>query len=723
MLKKGLGLAFGRDTQETAVRAARRTLEQNPSPQLAFLFASTCYDQELLFSTLRRELGYIPIFGASSPIVITNLGVSRDSVALLTLSGPELNFDIQAGLCEDPEKTASYLCTRHLFEKGMPGPAKGSDTLLSCILTGTEAHSRGNLYLKGISATMPHPIPVSGGASVGIFPSDDTELIHSGYQYCGDIIAQNYLNLLFLNLPKALYSLSYAYESSWKPVAHPVRCTKTNHNLVSQVDDIPVFQYLEKALGKGFQDHLVYTRPRFSFVTRHHHGDQDKALVRPVTNWDRENGCVSFWPYADMQDQEIQLVQLSRDDLLTGTGTAAAQALEQLKGSRPEAVLVFSCTIRSLLLHSRADEEIEQIKKVFGPEVPIIGFYCNAEYSPMYNDYESIVNPDLPLSGSQQFGCSVAIMAIGSRDQQQSAPGADAGIEKSCPNFMDLLSIHQDQDNRSLALTDTERIDNLEKMLRQAESIISENESALKYIIAEHHRTNLELRDSNRDLQQANEVNERLKEVIRQYTPHNVWKKASVSVMAGLYSIPDEEMHCALMFMDVKGFTAYAETHSPQQVIGELNKLFRPATELIYKYQGDIDKYIGDCIFAMFRDPGQALQCALDIQARARTESCQGSPFNLRVGINYGRIVSGNVGADLRRENALIGDAVNLAQRLESACPQGGVLVSDELYQRLSQELRSSLPWKSYSIRVKGKEMDIEVHEIPSDSISCCGIS
>ncbi|PKK89119.1 MAG: hypothetical protein CVV64_15960 [Candidatus Wallbacteria bacterium HGW-Wallbacteria-1] len=710
MFQKGIGIAFGRDTATVAAKAASRALEQNPEPELAIMFASVKYDQEILFDTVRNELNHIPVFGTTSPLVITNLGVSRDCVAIMLVSGESLSFSIQAGKCSnDPERVASYLCSQLLFENP---DLEQKNTILSCILTGTEKHGRGNLYLQGMNSAMPRPLPVSGGASVGIFPTDDQDLLHSGYQYCGDMLNQDHLNLLFLNLSADEHSVGYSYESSWKPVANSVRCTRVNYNIVQEVDGIPIFEYLEKALGKGFHKHLVYTRPRFSFVARAEHGNDEKCLVRAVTNWDFENGAITFWPYVDMQNEEIQLVQLSREDLLHGTGEAAQKAFDALNGMIPEIVLVFSCTIRSMLLHTMADEEVEKVRQVFGDSVPILGFYCNAEYSPLYQNYSDIINSSLPMSGSQQFGCSVAILAIGSRT-------CSSGNPRNCidRNYTEILGEQWNRDNLDLALTDSERVTNLETLLNQAESIISENEKALKYIITEHYHTNLELKKTNEDLQTAHGNNERLKEVIRQYTPHNVWKKASISVMAGLYNIPDEEMRCSLMFMDVKGFTSFAESHSPEEVIGELNKIFSPATELIYRHEGDIDKFIGDCIFAMFKKPSKALECAVEIQKLVKDNRNEGSPFSLRIGINFGRIISGNVGSDQRKENALIGDAVNLAQRLESACPEGSILVSDDFFNKLPSSVRGRFKWNSYSVRVKGKEKELKVHEVAASAM------
>ena len=111
----------------------------------------------------------------------------------------------------------------------------------------------------------------------------------------------------------------------------------------------------------------------------------------------------------------------------------------------------------------------------------------------------------------------------------------------------------------------------------------------------------------------------------------------------------------------------------------------RAATELVYEHGGDVDKFIGDCIFAAFPTADAALKaarCVLALVARRRRE---GSPFDVRVGINWGRAVRANVGARGRREYTYIGDAVNLAQRMEANATPGKSSWRAPAWRRLSR--------------------------------------
>jgi len=179
-------------------------------------------------------------------------------------------------------------------------------------------------------------------------------------------------------------------------------------------------------------------------------------------------------------------------------------------------------------------------------------------------------------------------------------------------------------------------------------------------------------------------------------------------VKRGDYEIPEKEVHRTFLFMDVKGFTAFSEKHDPGEVIRRLNEIFHPATESIYRHGGDVDKFIGDCIFAVFHDSMSALRAAREIQDIFQTLDGENNPFQIRMGIHRGRAIHGNVGASERREYTFIGDAVNLTQRLESNCTPGRILVSPIVY----EECQEIIPQvEERTIRVKGKEEPVVCFE------------
>ncbi len=140
----------------------------------------------------------------------------------------------------------------------------------------------------------------------------------------------------------------------------------------------------------------------------------------------------------------------------------------------------------------------------------------------------------------------------------------------------------------------------------------------------------------------------------------------------------------ACLFLDAVGFTPYAGSSAPNEVIGTLNDYFVPIVQCIHETAGDVDKFVGDQIFAVFDKPTAAITAALLIQARiaqisATRQARSLKSFEFRIGINQAFVVRGNVGGAERRDHIFIGDVVNVAARLQAVCESGGILVAESM--------------------------------------------
>jgi adenylate cyclase len=160
-----------------------------------------------------------------------------------------------------------------------------------------------------------------------------------------------------------------------------------------------------------------------------------------------------------------------------------------------------------------------------------------------------------------------------------------------------------------------------------------------------------------------------------------------------------DERTVSVMFSDLVGFTPMSATLSPTQLIALLNDYFDVMCPIIVQHGGDIDKFIGDAIMAVFdeargRPPAavRAVRAGLAMQAAMPGFNQGRSPaLAMRIGINTGPVVRGDLGARVvRRDYTVIGDAVNHANRYESRCPPGGVLVSASTRAALGPDARVS---------------------------------
>ncbi|HWN71511.1 MAG TPA: response regulator [Haliangium sp.] len=187
------------------------------------------------------------------------------------------------------------------------------------------------------------------------------------------------------------------------------------------------------------------------------------------------------------------------------------------------------------------------------------------------------------------------------------------------------------------------------------------------------------------------------KEASRFYISDGARRSAEERAAAGdLGGVRAEEREAAVMFSDLLGFTAMSTGMPPRAVIDLLNAYYDRMCPIITAQGGDIDKFIGDAIMAVFdhtyereagAEPGagaaehpavRAVRAALAMQAAmADFNAGRDRPLAMRIGINTGPVVRGDLGSRyVRRDYTVVGDTVNRAQRYESSCPAGQVLIS-----------------------------------------------
>jgi class 3 adenylate cyclase/tetratricopeptide (TPR) repeat protein len=187
-----------------------------------------------------------------------------------------------------------------------------------------------------------------------------------------------------------------------------------------------------------------------------------------------------------------------------------------------------------------------------------------------------------------------------------------------------------------------------------------------------------------------------------------------------------ERRYVTVLFADVVGFTRIAERLEPEQVTELLDVLFERLTRVVVGKGGTIDKYIGDCVMALFGAPRahgddaeRACAAAIAMQAAAEEisrnfSSRLGGDVRLRIGINGGHVIAGFVGGEGFRSYTVIGDAVNVAQRIESRADAGGILLSDATARLIAE---SFVLEPVGSLQVKGRDEPIVVHRLVGEEL------
>lgn len=159
--------------------------------------------------------------------------------------------------------------------------------------------------------------------------------------------------------------------------------------------------------------------------------------------------------------------------------------------------------------------------------------------------------------------------------------------------------------------------------------------------------------------------------------------------------------HLTVLFSDIRGFTSYSDRNEPHEVIKNLNTILQAQANIIARYNGDIDKFVGDEIMATFESELDALKCAYTmIKEVYRINKKNKTDLFVGIGINTGEVVAGNIGSEERVEYAIIGDTVNLAARLCSIAKKNMLLISEDTFIKVAEKVDAKAVLNQH---IKGK--------------------
>ncbi|MDD6071636.1 MAG: adenylate/guanylate cyclase domain-containing protein [Clostridiales bacterium] len=208
--------------------------------------------------------------------------------------------------------------------------------------------------------------------------------------------------------------------------------------------------------------------------------------------------------------------------------------------------------------------------------------------------------------------------------------------------------------------------------------------------------------------------------VLKQYVSPQVVDKISKDKNFELM-LGGENRHVAILFVDIRGFTTMSESMEPEQIVEILNEYLSLTTECIFKYNGTLDKYVGDTTMAVFNAPFdlddyifRAVCAAWDMKQGAGAIAQKmgerfGKPVTFGIGVNCGNAVVGNIGCDFRMDYTAIGDTVNTAARLENNAKPGQILISEQVYETVKDRIEAT---RIGEIPLKGKNKRVCVYQL-----------
>ncbi|MDO9070306.1 MAG: adenylate/guanylate cyclase domain-containing protein, partial [Deltaproteobacteria bacterium] len=169
----------------------------------------------------------------------------------------------------------------------------------------------------------------------------------------------------------------------------------------------------------------------------------------------------------------------------------------------------------------------------------------------------------------------------------------------------------------------------------------------------------------------------------------------------GLLALGGRRQEVTVLFADIRNFTSMSEAMAPEAVVEVLNTYFTEMVDLVFKYKGTLDKFVGDALMAVFGVPlplpqaaTRAAECALAMQRHLRQMQAAGqTPIQgMRIGINTGEAIVGNIGSNKRMDFTVVGDAVNVAARLQELAKEvdADTLISQATFQALEGQFQTA---------------------------------
>lgn len=630
---------------------------------VAILFASIRFDLTELVKGIRSLLD-VPLVGCTTHSEGTEEGYFEDSAVLMLLTSDELSFGIGLGegLAKNVDAAVSSACDA--ASKDLGGPPK-----LAILLPDSALSYSGEAALASAKAKLGASVPIVGG-----LPGDGGRLKQT-FQVFGERVVSDSAVVLLLsgNVEPVVVT-----RSGWIPIGQRAVATKTAGATVLEIDGRPAIEYLKRYVSNVGDPTTLAMYPLAIVDTALGLEKGNYFVIRAPFFHDPATGSVTYGGSIP-EGASVQLVKGTRDDIVTGVRDAAEALAARLEGRAPACLLFFSCAGRKLMLGLDTKREIATMLAGLKGPLPLAGFYSYGELGPLDS------TNDL-LRDARLHNTTIVLCALASPSKKALTPDVS-------------------KNERILQ----RKVDQLQRKLEQIDHVARENEKVSSNLYRE-------LDELSRQLAAEKAKVGELLRVLEKYVPQGARDELERH-RGGPVALGGARVRRAILFSDLRGFTALSERLSADSVVGLLNEYLNAMTTVVLGNGGDINEYIGDAILAVFRDPTAAAAAAIAMQnaleaLRRQTENEELRSLRMGIGIHVGDVVEGNIGTPERMKFGVVGDTVNTAARIQDRSRDGKatcVLVSDDVRQAIETAYDLDL---FGDLSLKGKTGTLRVYEI-----------
>lgn len=377
--KTSVGHSHGEDSYAVGANAAQSALDSlnDTAPDLAIVFASVEYDQEKMLAGVRSVCGTAQIVGASTAGEITNEGpLPRHSVVVMLMKSDDVHFF--AGIGEGVVQNARLAGTTAANDVKQ----KAGEDLKAFIMFSDVLGANGADTVRGVLDSLGEHFPIVGGSAGDDFQFKKTYQYHNEIAHSGAVVGLGLTGNIKMGI---------GVKHGWIPLGVPQVVTRSEGAVLHELDGKPAINLYADYFGEEEAKklkHEVLAHLALSYPLGMKVEGSEELLLRAPFSVD-EAGSITCAAEIPM-GSKIQLMIGSQEDAFRVAKVAAENAVAQLEGSTPKAVIIFNCIARSKLFGDRAGEEITAIQEVVGKDVPLIGFYTYSEQAPVGGEVRNL---------------------------------------------------------------------------------------------------------------------------------------------------------------------------------------------------------------------------------------------------------------------------------------------------------------------------------------------
>jgi hypothetical protein len=369
-----VGQSNNKESFEAGQEAASEALSKHGgTPEVLIVFGSPRFDHGQLLAGIMSVTGDIPMVGGTTAGEISISGFSTQSVVIMALSSDTLDFATGIGMNMSQDEAACAVALvddiRHKIS---------IKEALSLLIFPDGMGGDGVKVIEGL-----HSVLGTGFEIVGGYLGDD-ENFETTFQYFNGKVYKNAIPGLLICGKKG-FRTGIGVRSGFESIGNRFYCTDAEDNVVKKFDNEPALDLYKELLGEERSKRLPGVCLEYPFGLIDEKASiagKEYFQLRCGLVVDHEEGTIAL-AASIPEGSAITLTAASRGDIINGAKLAAEQAKESLKDARPQAILMFSCVGRKLVLGRRTQEEVAVVKKILGEDVPLIGFYTYGEIGPI----------------------------------------------------------------------------------------------------------------------------------------------------------------------------------------------------------------------------------------------------------------------------------------------------------------------------------------------------